>query len=573
MAFSFPKFDFFNRLDARARIFFLLMIVVGLGLIIYFAVRFLSSSSTTGASRVASAPQGLQSVPGSQLTPEYYRALTQANELAAKQAQMTGTSAIPTLINVGGQTTTPSAQCNIICPDNAANVKPTLDEWVRQGKISPEVASLLQQLADKNVSVDEYAAQLAQLVKEGKLTPEQARQLLEQYKRQRGDALLQESAKVMDGLIKSGQLPLDVANQLLAAQKSGASPTDYAAQLQDLVKQGKISPATAQQLLAQYTQQRAREAAAASAAALGQMVRAGEITPEVQKGLANLIEQSAPLDTYANALQQYVAAGKLTPATAAKLLAQYKAQKGASGPLGTVNELLQQAEAAAYGEINDLLKTGKISPEVALQLQDMLQKNISMEAQQAVVNQLVQQNKLTPDIAKLKIADYRAVKGLRDLSARLTELQGNNAAADTIANELKAAVQNGILTPEQAAQLMQEYQAMTATVSSGITTTAGTTDAAARFAELQQRVQNETATAQVSTAGTDFTAAQSAAQQANQAARDSRIQAMMAAMSNQAQQLIAAWNPPAMIHKAGTPDLTNKKMGTGGGEGEEGGGG
>ena len=202
MAFDFSKLNFIPKLGARARIAVLLGSVVGVIGLIYVGVQYFSGGeAATGASSVAGAPGDLQSVPGGELTPEYYRALSQANQQAAQQAKITGESAIPTLVNIGqgapGVTQSPTGQCNIICSDDQVSVKGSLDEWVKQGQMSPEVSTALQQLADKKVSVDEYAAELDRLVKEGKLTPEQARKLLEQYKKQHTNDQLKESAKAM----------------------------------------------------------------------------------------------------------------------------------------------------------------------------------------------------------------------------------------------------------------------------------------------------------------------------------------------------------------------------------------
>lgn len=549
MAFDFSKLNFFSRLDARARIFLIVSVLVGVIFIIYLGTRLLGGGgSTVGASRVANAPQGLQSVPGGQLTPEYYQALQQANAQAAQQAQVSGTSAVPTLINIGGQSAAPTNTGCIICTEEDANVKYQLDNWVRQGKITPEVSSTLQQLADKNVSVDEYAAALDQLVKEGKLTPEQARQLLDQYKKQHANALLQESGKIMDDLIKSGNLPLDVANELLAAQKNGVSPADYAAKLQELVRQGKISPAVAQQLLAQYTQQKSKQIVMMSITSLHRMARAGEIIPEVENTLVDLEYRMVPVDTYAATLQRFIAAGKLTPAAANKIIEEYRGQKTAIGPTATVNQMLREAEAAAYGELNDLMKEGKMTPEVGAQLAKLIQENIPFEDYQAVVNQLLQQKKLTPEIAKLKIADYQAVKGLREMEQRLGALQGNNASLATYADELKRAVQAGVLTPAQAAQLMDEYAAMTA--KSGLQPViSGGSD----FAKLQARVQQTGVSTEPAMNANQFSAAEVEAQAALASDRQSRIQALMTAMSSQAGQLVAAWQPQPMEHKEGAP--------------------
>ena len=243
---DFSRFNFFSRLDARARIFFLVAAVVGVGLLIYLGTRLLTGGNgTVGPTRVATAPRGLQSVPGSEsLTPEYQRALLQSGVQGAQQAQSTGGTFLPTFINPG-QTGGP-ANC-VICDEDAANINNYLDTWGRQGTIKPEVSQALQQLAARNATVDEFAAALNDLVKQGSLTPEQARTLLDQYKRQYASRQLRDNAKGMDTLIQSGQLPLDAANQLLEAQRDKVTPSEYARRLQELVRQGKISPAVAQQ--------------------------------------------------------------------------------------------------------------------------------------------------------------------------------------------------------------------------------------------------------------------------------------------------------------------------------------
>ncbi|MFZ2314193.1 MAG: TrbI/VirB10 family protein [Gammaproteobacteria bacterium] len=555
MAFDFSKLNFFSRLDARARVLVLFGAVAGVILLIFLATRFFSNESgTTGPSKVASAPQNLQSVPGGQLTPEYYRALQQANTQSAQQAQISGGSAVPTLLNIGSQNAG-TANCNIICSDQSANVKNDLDDWVKQGKLAPELANSLTQMANSNVPVSEFAAELDRLVKDGRLTPEQARQLLEQYKKQHSNALLQASAITMDELAKSGKLPIDIANQLLMAQKDGASLAGYGASLDQMVKDGKISAGTSQQLLAQYAKQRAREIINQSIASLKQMSRAGQITKDAETELTEYENRMVPIDTYAAKLNQFVKDGKMTPATAGKILDEFKGQKAAIGATGTVTQLLNDAEAAAYGELRDLLKAGKITQETATQLAGMIQQNVSMDDYLAAVDQMVKQGKLTPAISKLKIADYQAVKGLRELSQRLNGLQGNNAPGQAYADELKKSVQAGVLTPEQAVTIMKEYTAATTPV--GAATPAnliGTSD----FQKLQQNLQqNATPAAATANLGEgEFAAAQAQAEKDMEEARDSRIQDLMTAMSGQAQQLITAWQPVTMTHKSGTAELS-----------------
>ena len=551
MALDLSKLNFFNKLDARARVGVLFVALLGAIFIVYLATRyFAGGSNAIGPSSVAGAPSGLQSVPGGTTqTAEYTQALMQANEQRAEAAKMSGSSAIPTQFNTAIAGIGGSAGC-VICSEQAPNVAATLDDWVKQGKVTPDVAAQLKDLATKNASVEDYAAALNKLVQQGKLTPEQARILLDQYKKQHAAALVNDSAKTMDALIKSGQLPLDAANQLLDAQKKQVSPSEYAKMLQQMVKDGKISPEVAQKLLAQYSQQYTKQVISRSVAALQQMSSNGEITPDVLNALIDLENQMVPIDLVADNLRKFVAGGKLTPAVSGKILDEYKDQKSQIGPNGSVDELIRQAEAAAFLEISQLLRDKQITPETAAQLTEMIQNNIPLDQYTAAVNQMVQNKQLSPAIAKLKIGDYTQVKTLRDMKAQLFQLQANNASPQAYADALKKAVLAGVITPEQAAELMQQYQA---TVSPGLANlTSGVN--AANFAAALQQQGGPIAAGQYAPGSPEAQAAAAAAaqQQAeNDQDRANRLQAMLGAMSGQAGQLISAWGPPAMVHRGG----------------------
>jgi polyhydroxyalkanoate synthesis regulator phasin len=530
MAIKFPSFKIISTSNVKSRVFLLLIAVVVIIGGLFFLARYLSGDkSTVGSSRVASAPAGLQSVPGGQLSPEYYRALMQANAQSAQQAQITGTSALPTIVNVAQPAAQPQQNCTVLCPsDDNVNVADEINNLVKGGKLPQKDADMLLAMAKNNVPVDEYAAALDRLVKEGKLTPEQARKLLEQYKKQHQNALLNETAKAMDGMIKSGQLPLDVANQLLALQKSNISPADYAEQLNRLVKEGKISPKTAADLLGQYTQQQAREAAKQGVFELQQLAKAGAITQDVATALAKMQEKNVPVDQYAAALQQLVSQGKITPAEAAKLLDAYKARRLAlGGTSGTLEALIQQQEIACQQDL---------------------------EAQKKTVKQNSQTQPPLP-VSCQKLNDLKAQ------AQRLMALQANNGSAAAYAEELKRAVQAGLLSPEDAAQLLQYYEASVVPVDGSIPTTSTNLPTTEDFAKLQQAIKANNV-APVTPAQT-APAAQfdAAAAQANQQAlidRAQRIQQLQAAMSNQAQSLLTAWQPPKMVHAGGSEPATLK---------------
>lgn len=533
MAIKLPSLKFFSNTDAKSRVFILFAALIAVIFVIFFVVRYLKGDeSTVGASRVAAPPPGLQSVPGDKLTPEYYRAVMQANEQKAQQAKMTGESAVPTLVNIPNPSQQsvfqpPQQNCTVLCPSpDDANVANDINDLVKSGKLSQKDADALLALAKSNVSVDEYAAALAEMVRQGKLTPEQARQLLAQYKKQHQNSLLSESGRTMDALIKSGQLPLDVANQLLALQKSGATPAQYAEELNRLAAEGKISTQTAAQLLAQYTQQKASEATKKGIYDLKQLAKSGAITPDVANQLADMLSKNVPVDQYASALQRLVAEGKITPAQAAKLLADYKAKRAAfGGAVGALEALIQQQEIECQ---NDLKKIGgKADP-----------KN------------------LPPSCVKLN--------ELKAAAERLMNLQSNNASPAAYAEELKRMVQAGLISPQGAASLMQYYEATSSSVgvAPGISTSLPTS---ADFARLQQAIQSQPASTNVQVNQDQFADVEAKSELQSSQLRQQRVQQLQEAMSGQAQTLIAAWQPPKMEHKAGTPPTPTKSdSGSGG---------
>ena len=563
MAFDFSKLNFFSRLDARARVLVLFGGMIGIGVLIYVLVSLTSSGgSTTGPSSVASAPQGLQSVPGGQLTPEYYRALMQANTQAAQQAQISGGSAVPTLVNASQQGSSPDGGCTVLCGDESVDVKNDLDTWVKQGKLSAEVSTSLQELANKNVAVAEYAAELDQLVKDGKLTPEQARILLEQYKKQHANYAAKESAKVLDAYIKSGKISIDAANELLAAQKKNVSPAEYANMLQEMVKAGKLDPATAQRLLTQYMQQRAKEIVSQSITSIKQMTKAGQLTPDVEKTLVEMEQRMVPVDQYEAKLQSFIDAGKITPVVSKRILDEFKQQKRDIGSVSSIGYLVKQAEDSAYAGINDLLKSGKIDQKTADELGALIQKKVSTAEYEAALAKLVKDGKLTPEQAKKLLEDYKKVNDLRNLAAKLDQLQGNNAPCTENETALRQAVQAGSLTPDEAAQLMKECQGGQM---AGLQL--GESSGSDALSELQERLKSSSGTQSAANVdASSFAVAQQASQQDLAQARQARIEALMSAMQGQASQLLTAWQPPMMAHRQGTPiDKSTLKDGKAGG--------
>jgi polyhydroxyalkanoate synthesis regulator phasin len=488
MALKFPGFKFLSGDNPKSRVIVLLASFIGVAVLIYASMQLLGGdTSATGPSKVAGAPAGLQSVPGSKdLSPQYYRTLAQANTQAAHQAQITGGSAVPTLINTALPQQQPTQNCTVLCSENKANVSDDINNLVKSSKLSQKEADQLLDLAKKNVSIAEYAAALDELVRQGKLTPEQARALLEKYKKQHANSLLESSANAMDPLIKSGQLPLGIANDLLDLQKRKITPAAYAVYLEKLVKEGKLSPEAAARLLAQYTQQHALEAGKEGAFAIRQMAKAGEMIPEVAKVLEDMQSRNVPLDQYEATLNKLVAGAKITPAVAMKLLAQYRGQRTAIGAGGLLGEMLNKGGASA------------------------------------------------------------------DQAKRLLNMQANNASLNDYTDELKRAVAAGLITPTDAANLLQQYQAMLATAVVGIAPdTQVVIPGAEDFAKLQQNLQAKSTAPTTPVAATQFQTAVTQQQTQSAEDRQQRIQQMQTAMSAQAQTLLTTWKITPMKHEGG----------------------
>ncbi len=575
MALKLPEFKLFSNIDAKSRMFLLFAAVVGVSFAVYLAVYFFGSATSNATARVANAPKNLVSVPGGEISPEYQQSVEEANLRRIEEArqQGAGASAIPTVLNVAGGESGCFMCPNPDTPDVNAEVQSLLDK----GKINRETADMLKDLANRNVSVDEYAAALDALVKAGKLTPEEARALLEKYKKQHTNALVNASAKMMDNMIKSGRLPLANATELLELQKMQVTPAEYAAELQRLVREGKISPETAGNLLAQYTQQLAKEGAKEGIFRLRQMAKEGQITPDVLKMLEEMQNKNVPVNEYTDAINRLVAEGKLTPAVANKLIQDY--QKGRlNGSAPGVQDVIR-AKEAALANLRKLAANGQVPPDAEKLLEGLQSQNAPLDAYAAALKKLVDDGKISKETANALLNDYKSLQGTiqaagpigalvakggaaGDLAKRLLSLQANNATPSAYADELKKAVQAGIISPTEAQALLQQYQASIRPTGGAVP---GTETVLPEYAALQESVQNATAETAAPVENFENIPVQAAEQVKDN--RLERIQALQNAMSGQAQNLInTVWAPATMSHSEGSfnPEKPGEGAGPGG---------
>jgi len=337
-----------------------------------------------------------------------------------------------------------------------------VDSLLSSGSLTPATASELKSLAAGGASVNAYQASLDRLVREGKLTPAQAKKLLATYKRHHV-AGKSPSTQLVDSLLSSGSLAPATASELKRLAAGDASVNAYQASLARLVREGKISPSAAQKLLAAYKLGHGMSPASAADSLISQMQNSGNITAAVASQLKRLSNSHLSAGAYKAALNRLVSEGKLTPEQAAQLLKAHESEAVFRKPSPT-SQLIQEMEAS-----------GKLTPAAASQLRQLAKSGISVGAYGAAIQSLVRQGKLTPEQAKKLLATYRhehlQASGLLSSEAAIDHMNLSSAAKTQLkqllakkskpgdyAAALNKMVADGTISSEQAKQLLKIYR-------------------------------------------------------------------------------------------------------------------
>ena len=449
-------------------------------------------------------------------------------------------------------------------------------QLLASGAITPETARELAQLAAKNLTAAQYRAALQKLVAEGKLTPEQARQLMNAYLAKHGQAgavagMSQSPADVADNLLASGAITPETAQALAGLNNQGLSPDDYAARLQELVKEGKLTPAAARQLLAAYRHQHATAGTPLASSTspgdvAGQLLASGAIPPATAHELSQLNQTASTPSQYRAALQRMVTEGKLTAAQAQALMDAYNRKHGEATAAVT------GGGDTPAGIANQLLASGAITPATERELAALANENLSPDAYAARIERLVAEGKLTPEQAQALIAAYRrthtstattlpttaaaAAAGAGDLfaqhdalldqlkesgeitpqvAAQLGQLSAQNVPASQYATQLATLARSGALSPSEAQRLLDAYIAKHGQVK--LTSRQQENPQLAQLEQLRQqqqlRVQREVL-AQLQQ--------QQAQEQSQQAAQ--QLNRLESAMRSQSSAMLTAWSAP-----------------------------
>lgn len=458
--------------DAKQRILLIVVALMVLLLILFLVSKLVNfGSNSTGDSHVSGVPS-ISSVQGGKVSPEYQRALNASNTQKAEYAKNTGTSAIPTLINTGVNDLAPiSSGCTSCCNScGGESTTQMLSTLLNSGQISSSSADLLNNLASQNLSPEDYEAALARMVREGKISPEEARRLLAAYKQSYQEKVAATGAADLDPLVKQGVLSVSAASALLDLQKKPASLQEYNQALQDMVRKGLVGSDTANLLQQKYTQQQKKRLAAEAGGQLASMKAAGEISAETASMLTALQATGLSPSDYAAALDKLVREGKLSPEEARRLLAQYNKLNGIAdntdqGPTGTelskaqgdALKALQQANVSVAefaAKLEQYAKAGEISANTAGRLLTAYQEEYSAKqsGDEARAKRAADAKDQLIDTleSKLKIPS--------NVADQLAALRNGSTSLSDYASELQRLVDAGLISPETARALLAAYK-------------------------------------------------------------------------------------------------------------------
>ena len=435
--------------NGRTRLILLLVVVIVIFGIVIGIYKLTSGPSDDTGSQVAGVPSSIQSVPaGGNESQAYLQTLLQSNRQAAQQALATGQSSVATIAqNPGDQTgddyTSQAVKSQCCCCDKngqggagsqqaAGALVNTLES---SGAITPAVASELRKLSDQGVSTDDYANALKQMVADGKLTPAQAKALLDAYKTEQ-NAATQTPGQLANTLLASGKLDTQTAQAIKDLDAKNLTPDQYAAALNGLVKQGKLSPEDAQKFMAAYQKQQASSDTPAGITSALQ--GSGAIDGATADQLRQLNAQGISPDGYAAALNKLVRDGKLSPAQAQRLMAAYNKGYGQSAVTTSPDDV-----------VSALQNSGAIDQSTANALQKLNSAGLSSDDYADGLNDLVKQGKLTSAQAQRLLSAYNAAQ---TATSNGGGDQITTPTPDALASQMASA---GQISPQTMSQLRQ----------------------------------------------------------------------------------------------------------------------
>ncbi len=470
MARNFSFSQIIKKGDAKQRILLIVVVVLVFMLVLFLLSKLIHlGSNATGDSQVSGVPS-ISSVQGGKVSPEYARALNSSNVQKADYAKSTGTSTIPTLINTGvNDVVSTQIGCTNCCNTcGGESTDQMLGELLSSGQISSSTADLLNSLASQNLSPEDYEAALARMVREGKISPEEARRLLAAYRQSYKDKIAAAGAADLDPLVKEGKVSVSAASTLLDLQKQPASSSAYDQELANMVNRGQMGSDTAKVLSQKYQQQQQKRQVEESAGQLASMEASGDLSHDTAAMLAALQASGLSASDYAATLDKLVKEGKLTPEEARRLLAQYNKQHGiadnAEGDQGVSGMELSKEQADTLRELQrtnqpvevfsakleQYARASEISADTASRLLTAYQEEYS--AKQAGDTARA---KIAADLKDQLITRFASTPKLpSDVAQQLSRMCNNSVPISDYASELQRLVDTNLISSETAKILL-----------------------------------------------------------------------------------------------------------------------
>ncbi len=311
----------------------LTIILVGLlifGLSKLFVVFFKSDNAYNPVNKIQKI-SNIESKPASSnVSPEYLQTLLKQNKIKSQQAILQGKSNIPDIVNTSNLRSNKESLIASNINLKSQQEGSLLERMLDSGAITPEVAAYLSKLQNENLSVSDYAKRLQELVAEGKLTPEQAAALLAAYKKTHGkDKIVNKNDKkkiladILKNLNSQNLTPEEYAKRLQELVAEGLLTPEQAAAL--LAKYNKKYAKDHSPVKKEVKTKKNQ-----IAKMLATMQAQGQIDSSSALLLQGMNKNNISAAQFASELNQLITANAISANTAKKLLGTYIGQHGST---------------------------------------------------------------------------------------------------------------------------------------------------------------------------------------------------------------------------------------------------
>lgn len=267
----------------------------------------------------------------------------------------------------------------------------------------------------------------------------------------------------LSSLLKDGEISSAVADLLNRLASEGMSPEDYAAQLQDLVRQNKLAADQARALMDAYQNQYKDAIAKAGADALDKLIKSGRLPIDAANTLLEDQERGLTPAQYQAELQRLANAGRISGDDARALAAKYAQQMA--------DRLADETAAQLAG----MVAAGQLAADQANALRALQANNSPIDDYAQTLARMADANDLSNALAKQLLDQYKKQHGIsgddaglgmysntpelsREDGEKLQALQAQGVSVEEFAAQLQAFVSADSISTQVAGDLLNKYQ-------------------------------------------------------------------------------------------------------------------